>query len=76
MMINRLMGRAVLATKSIRRDNDKGRHATTHRELFLLPGGGIVIDTPGMRELQIYTGDLSKAFEDIEEFAVSCKYSD
>ena len=75
-LINRLMGQEVLATKTIRTDDDKGRHATTHRQLLLLPSGGIVIDTPGMRELQIYTGNLAKTFEDIEEFAAHCKFSD
>lgn len=74
-LINRLMGRDVLATKTIREDDGKGRHTTTHRQLLLLPSGGIVIDTPGMRELQIYTGNLSKTFEDIEELAAGCKYN-
>lgn len=73
-LINRLMGQDILATKQIRGDDDKGRHATTHRQLLMLPNGSIVIDTPGMRELQISTGDLSKAFEDIDELALGCKY--
>lgn len=75
-LINRLIGQEVLATKAIREDDAKGRHTTTHRQLLLLPGGGIVIDTPGMRELQIYTGDLSRTFEDIEEIATHCRFSD
>lgn len=75
-LINRLMGQDLLATKVIREDDDKGRHTTTHRQLLLLPNGGIVIDTPGMRELQIYTGNLSKTFEDIEEIAARCKFGD
>ncbi len=75
-IINRLMGRNVLATKEIREDDDKGRHTTTCRQLLLLPNGGIVIDTPGMRELQISTGNLSKSFEDIEKIAAGCKYRD
>ncbi|MDD4402070.1 MAG: ribosome small subunit-dependent GTPase A [Desulfitobacteriaceae bacterium] len=73
-LINRLIGRDILATKQIREDDDKGRHTTTHRQLLLLPNGGIAIDTPGMRELQIFTGDLSKTFEDIDELALGCKY--
>ncbi|NLN47971.1 MAG: ribosome small subunit-dependent GTPase A, partial [Clostridiales bacterium] len=73
-LINRLMGQDILATKQIREDDDRGRHATTHRQLLLLPNGGIAIDTPGMRELQIFTGDISKTFEDIEELALECKY--
>lgn len=75
-LINRLMGQDVLATNIIREDDDKGRHTTTHRQLLRLPNGGIVIDTPGMRELQIYTGNLSKTFEDIEEIAARCKFGD
>ena len=75
-LINRLMGQDLLATKMIREDDDKGRHSTTHRQLLLLPNGGIVIDTPGMRELQIYTGNLSKTFEDIERIATRCKFGD
>ncbi len=73
-LINRLMGQDILATKQIREDDDRGRHTTTHRQLLLLPNGGIAIDTPGMRELQIFTGDLSKTFEDIDELALGCKY--
>lgn len=74
-LINRLAGQDLLAVSDIRSD-DKGRHTTTHRQLLCLPGGGIVIDTPGMRELQLYTGDLSKSFEDIEALAAGCKYRD
>ena len=73
-LINRLMGQDILATKQIREDDEKGRHTTTHRQLLPLPNGGIAIDTPGMRELQILTGDLSKTFEDIAELALGCKY--
>jgi ribosome biogenesis GTPase len=75
-LINRLIGADVLATKQTREGGDKGRHTTTHRQLILLPDGGIVIDTPGMRELSLYTGDLSKTFEDIEELSRQCKYND
>ena len=75
-LINRLIGEDVLVTKAIREGDDKGRHTTTFRQLILLPNGGIVIDTPGMREIGIYSGNLSRAFEDIEELALTCKYSD
>ncbi len=75
-LINRLLGRDVLVTKDIREDDDKGRHATTHRQLLLLPQGGIVIDTPGMRELQLDSGNLSKCFEDVADLAARCKYQD
>ena len=74
-LINRLMGQEALATKDVR-DDDKGRHTTTHRQLLLLPSGGIVIDTPGMRELQLESANLERSFEDIEELAGKCKYKD
>ncbi len=75
-LINRLLGRELLATKEIREGDGRGRHTTTHRQLLLLPAGGIVIDTPGMRELQLDHGNLAKSFEDIEELAAECKYKD
>lgn len=74
-LINRLIGSDVLATREIGLD-DKGRHTTTHRQLLLVPTGGVVIDTPGMRELQLDTADLSKSFSDIEELAKHCRFSD
>lgn len=74
-LINHLMGDDILSTGEIRADG-KGRHTTTHRQLLLLPNGGIVIDTPGMRELQLDSGDLSRSFEDIEELAALCKFND
>lgn len=74
-LINRLLGSARMRTADIRND-DKGRHTTTHRELFVLPDGGVIIDTPGMRELGIESADLSAAFYDIEELAAQCKFSD
>lgn len=74
-LINKLIGEDIFETKEIRND-DRGRHATTKRELILLPEGGIVIDTPGMRELGIESADFSKAFSDIEELSQMCKFSD
>ncbi len=74
-LINKLIGEEILVTKNIRSD-DKGRHTTTVRELFLLPSGGIVIDTPGMRELGVESADLSNSFPDIEEIILQCKFSD
>jgi ribosome biogenesis GTPase len=74
-LINRLLGEDVIGTKEVRKD-DKGRHATTRRELFLIPGGGAVIDTPGMRELGIENANLDMAFADIDELASHCKFSD
>ena len=75
-LINGLMGEVVFTTKTIRADDDKGRHTTTFRQLLKLPKGGIVIDTPGMRELRIHTGNLTKTFDDIEQLAAQCKFSD
>jgi ribosome biogenesis GTPase len=75
-LINRLLGEDLLAAKEIRKDDDRGRHTTTHRQFILLPNGGIVIDTPGMRKLSLYSGDLAKAFGDIEELASRCRYGD
>ena len=74
-LINKLMGDDVFETKGIRND-DRGRHTTTKRELILLPDGGIVIDTPGMRELGIESADFSKSFADIDELSQMCKFND
>lgn len=74
-LINKIVGKEILKTNEIG-ENDKGKHTTSHREMVLIPTGGILIDTPGIRELQIDIGDLSKSFEDIEELALNCKYSD
>lgn len=74
-LINLLLGEAAMDTGGIRND-DRGRHTTTHRELFLLPAGGIIIDTPGMRELGLESAALGKSFADIEALAASCKFSD
>lgn len=74
-LINKLISNEILKTNSIRND-DKGKHTTTHRELILIPDGGVVIDTPGMRELGIISADLDKSFSDIEEIAKRCKFSD
>ncbi len=74
-LINRLLGADKLETKGTGKE-DKGRHTTTRRELILLENGGIVIDTPGMRELGLESADLSKTFADIDELAFLCKFHD
>ncbi len=74
-LINKLLGENTLITKDIRND-DKGRHTTTRREIIVLPSGGVVIDTPGMRELGIDSADLSKTFADIDELSLKCKFND
>jgi ribosome biogenesis GTPase len=72
-LLNRLAGEEVMLTREVAADGT-GRHTTTHRELVQLPAGGMVIDTPGLRELQFWEGDLTAAFEDLEALALECKF--
>ena len=76
-LINTLLGEDRLKTNGLRND-DRGRHTTTHRELIVLPGGAMVIDTPGMRELGMWDAGegLSSAFADIEALAARCRFKD
>lgn len=76
-LVNQLLGLEVQKTNSIREADSRGRHTTTSRELLLLPNGGLLMDTPGMRELQLYgTGEgLHDAFEDIYDLAGHCRFS-
>jgi ribosome biogenesis GTPase len=76
-LVNRLAGRDLLATGEVR-DDGKGRHTTTTRQLVGLAGGGLVIDTPGLRELGLWTSDAgtSAAFGDIEALAAGCRFDD
>jgi ribosome biogenesis GTPase len=76
-LLNRLMGADTMATRQVRSDG-KGRHTTTHRQLFRLPGGGMVVDTPGLRELQLWTAEdePGSLFEDVEELAAGCRFND
>lgn len=77
-LTNALCGEILMKVAGIREDDAKGRHTTTHRELVVLPAGGCLIDTPGMRELQLWDqGDsLASSFQDIEELATACRYRD
>lgn len=77
-LVNTLAGEELLATQSIREEDGEGRHTTTHRQLVLLPGGGLVLDTPGLRELQLWESSdgLAETFEDVEELAAQCRFSD
>jgi len=77
-LVNYLLGREHLRVQEIRRHDGRGVHTTTHRELIVLPQGGLVLDTPGMRELQLWDaeGGLEIAFADIETVAAQCYFSD
>jgi ribosome biogenesis GTPase len=74
-LVNRLAGRTLMETGDLRNDG-RGRHTTRHRQLLVLPDGSIVIDTPGLRELQVWEGDVDSAFADIAELAAECRFSD
>jgi len=74
-LINRIAGEEVMRTSDVAADGT-GRHTTTHRELIRLPEGALVIDTPGLSELQLWDGDSSAAFADIEALAADCRFSD
>lgn len=77
-LINRLYGEEVQATAEVRESDSKGRHTTTWREMILLPAGGVVIDTPGMREFHMWmSGEgVHEAFPDIEELSLRCHFRD
>lgn len=77
-LINRLAGRDVQATGAIRDDDDRGRHITTRSDLILLPDGGILVDTPGLRELALWSSGegLGQTFVDITEMAQGCRFRD
>jgi ribosome biogenesis GTPase len=77
-LVNTLVGQEdLLATGAVRADG-QGRHTTTRRQLVLLPGGGLIIDNPGMREVHLWLAEegLSDAFDDIAELAAACRFSD
>ncbi len=77
-LINRLVGHEKLRTSEVREDDHRGRHTTTHRELIVLPSGALLIDTPGMRELQLWSADagVEEAFDDISTLAAHCYFAD
>jgi ribosome biogenesis GTPase len=77
-LANRLLGREAQRTGGVREGDDRGRHTTTHRELFMTPGGALLLDTPGLREVQLWEADqgIESVFADIEELAESCRFRD
>ena len=77
-IINELLGYEKFDTGEVRSDDSRGRHTTTFREMVEAAGGGMIIDTPGMREIQLWADNVSLAhsFQDIESLAASCKFSD
>ena len=77
-LINAILGSEMMAVQGIREDDAKGRHTTTHRELVKIPNGGILIDTPGMREFQLWENNdsLDSGFKDINILANNCKFND
>jgi ribosome biogenesis GTPase / thiamine phosphate phosphatase len=77
-LINRLVGHEIQHVNDIREDDARGRHTTTRRELVLLPGGGVLVDTPGMRELGLIEDDggIDAAFADIAQIAQACRFND
>jgi ribosome biogenesis GTPase len=77
-IVNALLGEERLRVREVREHDSRGRHTTTHRELIPLPGGGALIDTPGMRELQLWAGEesVAAAFDEIGELAQECRFRD
>ena len=77
-LINRLLGSDTRRTRAVRASDSKGRHTTTNRELVVLPSGGLLIDTPGMRELQLWDVGTAvrQTFDDIDALAASCHFGD
>lgn len=77
-LINNLFQEEIMKVNVLRKNIEKGRHTTTHKQMIILPEGGLIIDTPGIRELQLWDAQdgISQVFSDIEEFAKHCKYSD
>jgi len=76
-LINRMAGAEVMKTRTVHRSGE-GRHMTSHRELIQLPKGGMIIDTPGLREAQLWKGEeaLENLFEDVERVARDCRFND
>ena len=77
-LVNAFLNEDRMATQAIREDDDQGRHTTSHRELILLPGGGMILDTPGIREVGLIDAEegVSAVFDDIERLPLECRFTD
>ena len=77
-LINRILGTELMRTREIDQKSGEGRHMTSHRQLVQLPQGGMIIDTPGLREAQLWEGEeaLGNIFQDIEDLALACRFND
>jgi ribosome biogenesis GTPase len=77
-LVNRLLGRERQKTREVRASDQRGRHTTTHRELVVLPTGAVLVDTPGLRELALWSdgAGLEATFEDLAQVAASCRFRD
>lgn len=77
-LINNLAQQDIMKVNVLRSNIEKGRHTTTHKQMIILPNGGLIIDTPGIRELQLWDAQdgISQTFNDIEQMAKKCKFSD
>jgi ribosome biogenesis GTPase len=77
-LVNRLLGREKQRIREVLAADQRGRHTTTHRELILLPGGALLLDTPGLREIQLWSdgGGFEAAFEDVQAWARACRFRD
>jgi ribosome biogenesis GTPase len=77
-LVNRLLGADRQRTAEVRAHDSRGRHTTTHRELLRLPGGALLVDTPGLRELQLWAAPdaLEGTFADVDALAAACRFPD
>jgi ribosome biogenesis GTPase len=77
-LVNAFLGEDRMATRAIRESDDQGRHTTSHRQLVLLPGGGLILDTPGIREVGLIDAEegVSAVFDDVERLIQTCKFND
>jgi ribosome biogenesis GTPase / thiamine phosphate phosphatase len=79
-IVNYLLGAETQRVSPVRQSDDRGRHTTTHRQLLRMPGGALLIDTPGLREIQLWNGDedeaLRQVFGDIASLAAACRFTD